>query len=301
MNGVVFDELGRDGGDLGDDAEGGYRAVLTTGHHEGLRVRGPPAGEDGRFVSSEVSLDDGEHCLAVVGASPLDGVLLPRWRLEGVADDRVLDEVEQVGGRRPSRAGLELAQRHRGDPSPHASGQRGIAQLDARGGHVAHHRAQLEPVHRHCRDREIPERAPRRVDPELVAQADGVDGGSQQRFGDPTQDRCGLDRPPIGRVQVVEEHLDELLDDLGRRTAVQAQVGVPNERFGRQLQRQRVAPGEGQHGVGQRHGHRPAGQQRGGVGVGERPHDQLTDQAPPTRRRAPGRVGGIAADDHRGQ
>jgi hypothetical protein len=38
-----------------------------------------------------VSLDDGEYCLAVVGASPLDGVLLPRWWLEGVADDRILD------------------------------------------------------------------------------------------------------------------------------------------------------------------------------------------------------------------
>ena len=268
-----------------------------TTHHEPVAVVGPPASRQLGAGATLMALDNRQHLLTVVGRGGLHGVLEPfRWHERGT-DDRVLNKVQQVRRRSPSGGTTDLHERSTRRPASELAREAGIAQLERRRDHLVDHGTELQAVGRHRGEGQIAQHAPRHSTLRIIASVVGQDGG-EQRLGHPTKHRRTLGGlSSIGR-QSVEDHVHELLDDLGRRTGPDVQVRPARQRLADQLQRKRMSTPEPQRAGDHRLRKRAPPEQQRCVGLAERTQQLLRDQRAPPGSRPPGMVGWVAPGGH---
>jgi hypothetical protein len=202
-------------------------------------------------------------------------------REECVADDRVLDEVQEISGRGPARRGLHSCERDAGGASAEIAGATGIAQLEAGGRHILQDGLQFYAVRTNRRERQVAERDPRLFGGYVIA----LQHRGQRRHGHTPEHRGRLDNVAQFGVEIVEQHLDQFLDHLCRWPIFHDEVGVADERFAREFQRERVTMCEALRALGPFTRESFAGDELGGVGRGERPRRMST-----RRCRQPGAV-----------
>ncbi len=206
----------------------------------------PPTLHPGALVTPDVSLGDRQHLGQVGGRRPLDRVLGSRGWKERAPHDRVLHEVQQVGRGGPARGVLHGRERDTGGAAAQVAGSAGIAQLEPGGRHVLHDRLQLQAVGTNGGEREVAECHPSRFRRRIVP----TQHRGECRHRDPPEHGGRFDDLAHVRIEVVEQHLDELLDDLCRRRVLDDEVGVADEGFARQLQGEWVTTPEAPRALG---------------------------------------------------
>ena len=246
----------------------------------------PPALQPRTLVSAEVPLGDRQHVRQVGGSRRLHRVLGAGGREEGAANDRVLHEVQQVGRGGPARSMLHGCESGTGGAAAQVTGSAGITQLEPGSSHVLHDGLQFHAVRTNGRERQVPERDPGPLRRRLVP----LEHGGQRRHRDPPEHRGRFDHVAQVRIEIVEEHLDQFLDDLRQRSVSHDEVGMADECFARQLQCERVTTSEAPRPLGPVTGEAFAGDELGGAGFGRagrgaRPPAAAANPAPYARQR----------------
>jgi hypothetical protein len=227
---------------LEEREESGHGAVAVADDGEGLRSLGPPALELRGRLRALVPARDRADGVGVALARGLDGQRLRAAREEGLTHDRVVDQVEHVGGvapelggRRIPRFGAELAP---GGPLVRAVAA-GIRAVEEAGDCVSHGLVHDETVAAGVDEREI----------EQPTQGLGavvfVEHRGQQGLGRPAHDRGGLERPSRKLVlHVLQIAVRQLLHDAGHRRILERELGTLGHASRGERQRERMPAGD---------------------------------------------------------
>ena len=181
---------------------------------------------------------DREQRRAVGRACRLDDERLGAAGEERLPDDRVVDQVEHVGGVAPQLARWRVlhlgAQLAPGRPAvftvPH-----GIRPADEALDRLAHGIVENEAVPPRVHERQV-EQAPH-----CVARVLAGEHGREQRLGGPPDNRCGLQCASRRRIlDVLEIQPRQLGDHAGRRRLLEAQLGLLRDSGRAEHERQRM-------------------------------------------------------------
>ena len=222
--------------------EPGHAAVALTDGEEHLRRLRLPAFEQRGGRRPVVAAGDRPDHRRIARLRGLDHQRLRARREERLAHDRVVDQVEHVGGvapelRRPGFADLGPQLAPGGAAVGPVAG--GIGRPQESGHRVTdglvHDQAVAATVH----ERQL-EQAPHGL------AAVGLTGhGGKQRGRDPPHERRGFERAPRERiVHVFEISPRELLDDAGHRRVLDLELRSLGDARGREHQRERMPAGD---------------------------------------------------------
>ena len=239
-----------------------------------------------------VARGDREDRLAVAGAGALDRVVLDRGREERLAHERLLDEREHVGDRRPA-GGAAAAGQLAADLPPRGRAVGPVAHRVG-GAQQREHRLADGVVDHEPLAPELGERQRRQALERGLGRLARHDR-AEQRERDAPQHRGGVQRLARGGVEPVEVERRELLHD-GRQDRVLAGVRAGAHGRGRELQRQRVPAREAVDPGRLRLVEAGAPQDLAGVGGRERAERDDEQQLP--ERAAPGGAGRVARGEH---
>ena len=170
----------------GGDREAGHRAAVSRTTEKASR-RIIHQRSVSRAESSPVNLPgDGDDLVAVLVARSLDRMLQHPRRRVGVANQRVLHQVEQVGGALPVQADGQGVHNGTGGTGPQAAYPQRVTQLQRLEQDRRCHPGQLEPCGGRRGERQTPQGPPGRLD------VLPVHDRGQQRHGHPSQHRYRL-------------------------------------------------------------------------------------------------------------
>ncbi len=206
-------------------------------HPERLRHPSPPGLHHERRARRHVRAPDRGDRRTVVRPRGLHGIQVVRRREEGLPDDRVLQDVQQIGGIAP-----HLVVRGTGDlvaklpPSRRAipPGSIRIGRSEQGGDRLANRVVQHEPVVANLDEREHPKPIERVLRRRVGKHC------REERRSRPTHDRRSIERLPRLRIEDAEVELGEALHDRLDRDGFQADVGSTGDCRSREPKRQRM-------------------------------------------------------------